>query len=436
MRRLSIKVRRFGGKTVSLAEMLLDRGSVPRSVDRQPVRNGMVVSAPRTGRAPHLWAMRADGIPKILFLALGTFLFKMAHSQGSGLPMIKADSAMVDIVENGVEEKGSWRIVPEAKPDVYTTNTHGARITFRTDRDSITVIADSSKVQDFIILFGKRKAWTRVQYKPSYREVLRKATRFNTADPRQLPAFTYQSPEAPELVALRTAFNLDSIAGQGNEISRIMEVMHWLHDLVAHDGQHDNPVVRNAMSMVAECKRDHRGLNCRGLSTVLNECYLALGFKSRFLTCLPNDSTDTECHVINMVWSNDLKKWIWIDATHDAIVMDENGTPLGPWEVRERLIDGRTLILNPDANWNHRMSSVREEYLYNYMAKNLYRFECPSRSCYDTETGAEGKRVDYVELLPLHHHTQKPDVDERKGGSGNTVVTYRTNDPGRFWAAP
>ena len=127
MRRLSIKVRRFGGKTVSLAEMLLDRGSVPRSVDRQPVRNGMVVSAPRTGRAPHLWAMRADGIPKILFLALGTFLFKMAHSQGSGLPMIKADSAMVDIVENGVEEKGSWRIVPEAKPDVYTTNTHGIK---------------------------------------------------------------------------------------------------------------------------------------------------------------------------------------------------------------------------------------------------------------------------------------------------------------------
>lgn len=359
-----------------------------------------------------------------------------ALAQPKGLPVVLSDSMSADVFVDGVLDPGGWSIVPEAKPDPYSSAVHGARITFRTNRDSITVVVDSTQMKDFIIQVGRKKAWTRVQYKPSFREVLRKATRFNTADPRQVLAFTYQPADAPELVALRTAFKLDSIAGQGNEIARIMEVMHWLHDLVPHDGQHDNPVVRNAMSMVAECKRDHRGLNCRGLSTVLNECYLALGFKSRFLTCLPNDSTDTECHVINMVWSNDLKKWIWIDATHDAIVMDENGTPLGPWEVRERLIDGRTLILNPDANWNHRLSSVREEYLYNYMAKNLYRFECPSHSCYDTETGAEGKRVEYVELLPLHHHTQKPDVVERKGGSGNTVATYRTNDPGRFWAAP
>jgi hypothetical protein len=359
-----------------------------------------------------------------------------ALAQPKGLPVVLSDSMSADVFVDGVLDPGGWSIVPEAKPDPYSSAVHGARITFRTNRDSITVVVDSTQMKDFIIQVGRKKAWTRVQYKPSFREVLRKATRFNTADPRQVLAFTYQPADAPELVALRTAFKLDSIAGQGNEIARIMEVMHWLHDLVPHDGQHDNPVVRNAMSMVAECKRDHRGLNCRGLSTVLNECYLALGFKSRFLTCLPNDSTDTECHVINMVWSNDLKKWIWIDATHDAIVMDENGTPLGPWEVRERLIDGRTLILNPDANWNHRLSSVREEYLYNYMAKNLYRFECPAHSCYDTETGAEGKRVEYVELLPLHHHTQKPDVVERKGGSGNTVATYRTNDPGRFWAAP
>ena len=359
-----------------------------------------------------------------------------AFAQPKGLPVILSDSMSAVVLVDGVLDPGGWSIVPEAKPDPYSSAVHGARITFRTNRDSITVVVDSTQVKDFNIQVGKKKAWTRVQYKPSFREVLRRATRFNTADPRQLPAFTYQSADAPELVELRTAFKLDSIAGQGNEISRIIEVMHWLHDLVPHDGQHDNPVVRNAMSMVAECKRDHRGLNCRGLSTVLNECYLALGFKSRFLTCLPNDSTDTECHVINIVWSNDLKKWIWIDATHDAIVMDENGTALGPWEVRERLIDGRTLILNPDANWNHRLSSVREEYLYNYMAKNLYRFECPARSCYDTETGVDGKRVEYVDLLPLHHHTQKPDVDEWKGGSGNTVVTYRTNDPVRFWAAP
>ncbi|MCB9183692.1 MAG: transglutaminase domain-containing protein [Flavobacteriales bacterium] len=357
-------------------------------------------------------------------------------AQPKGLPIIKADSLMVDVIEDGVEEKASWRISPELKPDVYTTNTHGARITFRTNRDSITVVSDSAKAQDFVIQYGKQKAWTRVEYKPTYLEFLRKATSFNGDDARPIPAFTYQSPDAPELMALRKAFNLDSIAGEGNEISRMLEVMHWLHDLVPHDGQHDNPVVKNALSMVAECKRDHRGLNCRGLATVLNECYLALGYKSRFLTCMPIDTTDSDCHVINIAWSNDLNKWIWLDPSHDAWVMDETGALLGPWEVRERLVAGEPLILNPAANWNHRMSTVREDYLLSYMAKNLYWLECPVESRYDTETRGEGKTIEYVQLLPLEHHTQKPDVVKRTGGSGNTIIEYRTNDPARFWAAP
>jgi hypothetical protein len=74
--------------------------------------------------------------------------------------------------------------------------------------------------------------------------------------------------------------------------------------------QSRNPAVKNAMSMIAVCKRDNRGLNCRGLATVLNECYLAMGFKSRFVTCLPKDSLniDPDCHVINAVYSNTLKK--------------------------------------------------------------------------------------------------------------------------------
>lgn len=359
-----------------------------------------------------------------------------AFTQPQGLPVIKSDSMSAVIFVDGMADEGGWTIVPEAKPDPYACSVHGARVTFRTNRDSITVVVDSAKAQDFIIQVGRKKAWTRVVYKPGFLEVLRKGAHFDRADPRPAPGFTYQPADAPELVTLRTAFKLDSVAGHGNEVSRMLEVMHWLHDLVPHDGQHDNPVVKNALSMVAECKRDRRGLNCRGLATVLNECYLALGFKSRFLTCLPNDSTDTECHVINVVWSNELKKWLWLDPTHDAYVLDEHGVMLGPWEVRERLIDGRPLILNPDANWNHKQSTVREYYLYSYMAKNLYWLECPVESRYDAETKLADKSVEYVQLLPLERHTQKPDVVRRAGGSGNTIIEYRTNDPARFWAAP
>jgi hypothetical protein len=237
-------------------------------------------------------------------------------------------------------------------------------------------------------------------------------------------------------MALRKAFNLDSIAGKGNEVSKILNLMHWIHNLVPHNGNMENPQVKNAMSMIAECKRENRGLNCRGLATVLNECYLSMGIRSRFVTCLPKDSLgiDNDCHVINMVYSKQLKKWIWIDPTFDAYVMNEKGELLGLEEVRERLINDKPLLLNPEANWNHISSQTKEYYLYTYMAKNLYMLECPVSSEYDTETRIPGKTITYIQLVPLNYFKKLPDKTESTNNvNKTTMVTYRTNDPAAFW---
>lgn len=215
--------------------------------------------------------------------------------------------------------------------------------------------------------------------------------------------------------------------------------MHWVHNLIPHDGNHGNPVVKNALSMINECKKDHRGLNCRGLATVLNECYLSMGIKSRFITCLPKDSLkiDFDCHVINSVYSTTLKKWIWIDPTNDAYVMNEKGELLSIAEVRERLISDKPLILNPDANWNHKTSLTKEIYLKNYMAKNLYILKCPLISEYDTETQASDKLINYIMLLPLDYFNQTPDKSEEKIEQTNTTyITYKTNNQKLFWQTP
>lgn len=269
--------------------------------------------------------------------------------------------------------------------------------------------------------------------------ILKKAGKYNPDDQRVLPAFSYQSMNNPNLVSLRKAFKLDSIAGTGNEISKIINLMHWIHDLIPHDGNHNNPVVKNAMSMIAECKRDHRGLNCRGLAISLNECYLAMGFKSRFVTCLPKDSLgiDTDCHVINMVYSDLLKKWIWMDPTFNAYVMNEKGELLGVEEVRERIIADRPLILNLDANWNRKSSQTKENYLYSYMAKNLYLLECSANNEYDLETKKPEKVTTYIQLLPLDYFNQTPDKIEIKGVTvSTTMVIYKTNNPALFWEKP
>jgi len=266
--------------------------------------------------------------------------------------------------------------------------------------------------------------------------ILKSADKYNLSDNRPLPVFSYQSSDDPKLSALRKGFNLDSIAGEGTDVLKILNLLHWVHDLVPHDGMNGNPEVKNAMSMVEVCKKDNRGLNCRGLALVLNECYLAMGIKSRIVTCLPKDSLkiDQDCHVINSVYAESLKKWLWIDPTFDAYVINEKGEMLSIQEVRERLIENKTLILNPDANWNNKTSQTKEEYLQNYMAKNLYMLECPASSEYNMETSSEGKTYNYIRLLPLDYHEQKPDIEEEKRtGQNTTWNTYKTNNPKVFW---
>ncbi len=272
-----------------------------------------------------------------------------------------------------------------------------------------------------------------------YLYILKNADKYNPSENTPLPGFSYQPSTNPNLVALRKAFNLDSIAGGGNDVSKILSLLHWIHNLVPHDGVSYNPEVLNALSMIRECKKSNRGLNCRGLATVLNECYLAIGIKSRFVTCLPKDSlgTDLDCHVINMVYSTHLNKWLWIDPTFDAYVMDEKDQMLSIEEVRDRLITDKPLLINPDANWNHKSSQTKEEYLYNYMAKNLYILECPLNSEFDTETPQKDKLTSYIRLVPLEYFNKSLEKSE----SMNTVTqrkweTYRTNNPNTFWKIP
>lgn len=267
-----------------------------------------------------------------------------------------------------------------------------------------------------------------------YEKVLQTDGEYGKTAEQSLPPFVYQSATNPNLVALKTRYNLDSIAGQGNDVARIINLMKWVHYLLPHDGSKGNPDNKNAMSMIRECRRDKKTLNCRGLAIVLNEVYLATGFKSRFVTCMPQDTADNDCHVITMVWSTSLNKWLWMDPTFMAYVMNEEGTLLSIEEVRERIIHGKTLILNPDANHNHNANVDKGGYLRNYMAKNLYKLECPVSSEYSYETKGEGKSRSYIQLRPGR---DMPETTIAKDQHGVDVFTrYYSGDPVSFWAKP
>jgi hypothetical protein len=349
---------------------------------------------------------------------------------GNKIPTIKANDKKVSIRDGNILKKDSWLISPEAKPDVYVTFSN--KVTFYTDQDSITIRVDekNDSADFYILLNGKDSALTQVKYHLPYINVLRNGKKYNANDNRLVPAFTYQSKEDSNLIKIRKTWKLDSIAGQGNEVSQIINLLHWAHNVVRHDGGSMNPQLKNATDLINVCHAEKRGINCRMMATLLNECYLAMGFSSRFVTCMPRETKFDDCHVINMVYSRDLKKWLWMDPTFDIYVMDDEGNLLGLEEVRQRLIDNKTLIINPDANWNRRASQTKAEYLDVYMAKNLYRMECLANSCYNAETLTPDKTKEnqYIELLPLDGINQT--------GKNSRSGTYKTNNPSVFWAKP
>lgn len=378
-------------------------------------------------------------------IKLGTLLLllysiQIANAQ-TKLPLIHANSTKMTIKDGKEIRKNWWTISPQIKVDVYTASSNS--VTFYTDIDSIRFKINSEKdsCNFLVVLNRKDTALTQLRYRMPYLVKLKNAEKYNYSDNRFVPAFTYQSKENSSLVKIRRDFHLDSVAGKGNEISKILNLMHWVHNTVKHDGGSQNPTLKNAIDLIKVCQSEKRGVNCRMMATILNECYLSLGFKSRYVTCMPKETEFDDCHVINMVYSNDLNKWIWIDPTFDAYVMNEKGELLGLLEVRERLINDKPIILNPDANWNREQSQTKKNYLDNYMAKNLYRLECPVSSEYDTETVKEGKTVTYLELLPLDGLVQTPQKSEKQDlkssqRTKNSYIYYKTNNPNLFWSKP
>ena len=236
--------------------------------------------------------------------------------------------------------------------------------------------------------------------------------------------FHYQPHMSMNLKMVREYFMLDSVAGRGDELSKIINLLHFAHDNIRHDGNNRAFAELDAIDLYNYYKTTGRGVNCRQLAISLCEMYLSMGIPARYVTCMPADSLDYECHVINTVWSNQLQKWLYIDPTMDAWVMDENGTMLSIAEVRERLIKNQPLVLCETANWNHESQQTKDYYLDEYMAKNLYYFVCKKISRFNPESVYRNNDPEGdIRLIPV-------------GFVNNNWKCDTTTDPEFFWAKP
>lgn len=268
-------------------------------------------------------------------------------------------------------------------------------------------------------------ALQRLKETTDYLYILQNAPEYTRTQPADsLPRIGYAQADEPDLKRVRDYFRLDSVAVAGDELATIKRILTYIHNKIRHDGQNGNPTGGyNSINFAEACKDGSRGLNCRGLATVLNECYLSMGIPSRVITCMPKTYIN-DCHVINAVYSSTLGKWLWIDPTNNAWVTDDQGNLLSIQEVRARLRSGQPVRVNEEANWNNERKATTEAYLYEYMAKNLFYLESWTRYGFNTESDRENS-INYIFLQPTGC-----DSDQRNPRN------LSVNDDRYFWQAP
>jgi hypothetical protein len=204
-----------------------------------------------------------------------------------------------------------------------------------------------------------------------------------------------------ELTDLAVRYNLYSIAGDTDEISRIINLMKWVHITIEHNGQVQSmPEKFNTDSIIEFAKKN--GANCWHMASMLAEVYLACGFKARYVRCMPYDYKDGDCHVVTIVFSEKLNKWVMMDPTVEGYFKDGNGILLSLDEIRSALINQTELYVNESLNWNG-SAYDKEEYVA-YFSKNLFRFESLKLNGYSAE---DKENKVYIDLSPVNYDSKE-----------------------------
>lgn len=294
---------------------------------------------------------------------------------------------------------------------------------FQSAKKLLTILEQLNNEKSIVLKQAMEYAWNLGDEVKTDLDILKDSPIYKR-DTIQKPEFVYIQPSDSLLRLSRKRFNLDSIAGNGDDISRIKNLLYWVHNNIPHDGSNGlAPGPRNLRNTFDSSKRDSCGYNCRALAICLTEALLAEGIPARYITCESKKwDTDSDCHVICVAWSESLDKWIWVDPTFAAYVTDENGLLLHPGEVRYRLQNDLPIFLNEDANWNNCETQDKEYYIDEYMAKNLYIMSTNTLNQAEPE-GETSHKVGYVvALVPLD--------------SNYTNAHIITTDDDWFWKAP
>lgn len=196
--------------------------------------------------------------------------------------------------------------------------------------------------------------------------------------------FTYDN-ENPQFVQLRSKYMIETIAGNGGDFSKAINLLHWISGHIYHKEDYDGRIAYNSLSLLnyAYDKGNLCGINCVALATILSECLLAIGLKARRVFLMPCSPYDGDNHVVTHVYIREMGKWVMLDPTLDAYVTNEACEYLSLLELRDYLANQKPVFYNTEANYNgDKLNAESTEFWIEYLAKNLFYFKISEKSTF------------------------------------------------------
>lgn len=183
--------------------------------------------------------------------------------------------------------------------------------------------------------------------------------------------------DCPEFAVLKSKYQLEQIAGDGSDYKRAKRLLHYLAPRLTHSSFYDNHVPCNALDLL-EYSLDNpkQGINCLNKSKILEECCLALGIYARRVRLMPYSPYDFDNHVVVEIYDRESQRWIMMDPTTDGLFVDNQGTPLSVFEMRNKFANAEfvTYVHSTDSLKN--LQKLKEKYIDQnaYICKNLFYF--------------------------------------------------------------
>ena len=237
-------------------------------------------------------------------------------------------------------------------------------------------------------------------------------------------AFQYTTVDE-KLTELRKNFDYPFQMVPGKEFRSMVQLMVWVFEHLSGDGMCKPPPIFNTEAILKGTAEHGLKSNCFMHAVVCNEILLSMGFPSRMVRCMPMDLEYSDCHCVTEVYSQQYHKWIVLDAANRAYYLDQKMIPLNLFEIREAFLAKRPLYVPM-------MSRSRSKALFQYLVKNLVRFETDQISRFGAENWIKDRKI-------IHFQSKNFPISDKVVAfpeQNCSICHLHTSNPNLFWANP